>query len=450
MKTPLTLIITLCLSTLLFGQAEDKKTSFSIKEAKDYAAENSYFSRSAMMDVTKAEHRVKEISALGLPQINGSWGYNYFLQIPVSLAPANSFNPAASADEFLELQFGVASNMKAGINVSQLLFDGSYIVGRKASQTYRELVNAQKAKTDAEIVRDVTKSYGMVLAAEENASLITENEKQLQKMVDEAGAMFNAGFIEEKDVDQLRLLLLNTKNLKIQTENQKKTAKDMLKFTMGMPIKSEITLTEKLDDLKNPFSNKDQNLNSKLVLENHVDYQAATLSMRTQELTLSNEKWGNYPKLYGNFVLEGNSFGNDFNHFSSGGKWFPTSIIGVQLNVPIFAGGMRHNKIQQAKVGVEQAGLRLEQTEQGLFLDMANKKNAYETAIYKLDNSTQNLELAEKIKKQTQIKYAEGMSSSVEVTQTENQYLQSQMNYIMAVIELIQAKADLDYALGTK
>ena len=277
MKTPLTLIITLCLSTLLFGQAEDKKTSFSIKEAKDYAAENSYFSRSAMMDVTKAEHRVKEISALGLPQINGSAGYNYFLQIPVSLAPANSFNPAASADEFLELQFGVASNMKAGINVSQLLFDGSYIVGRKASQTYRELVNAQKAKTDAEIVRDVTKSYGMVLAAEENASLITENEKQLQKMVDEAGAMFNAGFIEEKDVDQLRLLLLNTKNLKIQTENQKKTAKDMLKFTMGMPIKSEITLTEKLDDLKNPFSNKDQNLNSKLVLENHVDYQAATL-----------------------------------------------------------------------------------------------------------------------------------------------------------------------------
>jgi len=187
-----------------------------------------------------------------------------------------------------------------------------------------------------------------------------------------------------------------------------------------------------------------------LVVENHVDYQAATLTMRTQELTLSNEKMGNYPKLYGNFLYEGNSFGNDFNHFSGAGKWFPTSIIGVQLNVPIFAGGMRHNKIQQAKVGVEQANLRLEQTEQGLFLDMATKKNAYETAIYKMDNSSQNLELAGKIKKQTQIKYSEGMTSSVEVTQTENQYLQSQMSYIMAVIELIQAKADLDYAIGTK
>ena len=450
MKTPLTLIITLCLSTLLFGQAEDKKTSFSLKEAKDYAAENSYFTRNAMLDIRKAEQRIKEITGMGLPQINASAGYNYFLQIPVQLAPANSFNPAASPDEFLELQFGVKSNMKAGISVSQLLFDGSYLVGLKASKTFLELVNAQKAKTDAEIARDITKSYGMVLAADENAMLIAENEKQLQTMVDEAAAMFDAGFIEEKDVDQLRLLLLNTENLKIQTENQKKTSVDMLKFTMGMPIKTEITLTEKLDDIKNPFSNKDQNMNSKLVVENHVDYQAATLSMRTQELTLSNEKMGNYPKLYGNFLYEGNSFGNDFNHFSGAGKWFPTSIIGVQLNVPIFAGGMRHNKIQQAKVGVEQANLRLKQTEQGLFLDMATKKNAYETAIYKMDNSSQNLELAGKIKKQTQIKYSEGMTSSVEVTQTENQYLQSQMNYIMAVIELIQAKADLDYALGTK
>mgnify|MGYP005990629099 FL=1 len=450
MKTPTTLFISLFICTVLFGQAEDKKTSFSLKEAKTYAAEHSYFSRSAIMDVKKAEQRIKEVTGMGLPQINASAGYNYFLEIPVQLAPASSFNPMAPADEFIEFQLGVASNMKAGISVSQLLFDGSYIVGLKASKTYRELVYAQKAKTDAEIARDVTKSYGMVLASDENLKLIIENEKQLQKMVDEADAMYEAGFMEEKDVDQLRLLLLNTQNLKIQTENQQKVATDMLKFTMGMPIKNEIDLTEKLDDIKNPFSNKDQNLNSKLVVENHVEYQAATVSLRAQELTLSNEKMGNYPKLYGSFAYEGNSFGNDFNHFSSGGSWFPTSVIGVQLNVPIFAGGMRHNKIQQAKVSVEQANLRLDQTEQGLFLDMASKKSAYETAINKLDNSSKNIELAGKIKKQTQIKYSEGMSSSVELTQTENQYLQSQMNYIMAVIEVIQAKADLDYAIGTK
>jgi len=59
MKTPTTLFISLFICTVLFGQAEDKKTSFSLKEAKTYAAEHSYFSRSAMMDVKKAEQRIK-------------------------------------------------------------------------------------------------------------------------------------------------------------------------------------------------------------------------------------------------------------------------------------------------------------------------------------------------------------------------------------------------------
>lgn len=450
MKTPL-LVILFSLSALLIkAQAEENKTAFSLKEAKEYALENSYFSKSAMMDVQKAEQRVKEITGMGLPQINASASYNYFLEIPVQLAPASSFNPMAPDDEFLEFQFGLPSNMKAGVTVSQLLFDGSYIVGLRASKTYKELVNAQKEKTEAEIARDVTKAYGMVLASEENLKLIEENEKQLQKLVDESNALFDAGFMEEKDVDQLRLLLLNTKNMRNQMVNQQKVAEDMLKFTMGIEIKNNITLTDKLDEIKNPFADKASNLNAKFNIENHVDYKSAAVNLRAQELSLDKEQVGNYPQLYGSFVYEGNSFGNDFNHFSSDGKWFPTAIVGVQLNVPIFAGGMRHNKIQQAKVGVEQANLLMSQTEQGLFLDLANKKSAYESSVNSLENSSENLKLAKKIKDQTQIKYKEGMSSSVELTQTENQYLQSQMNYIMSVIEVIQAKADLDYATGKK
>ena len=172
MKTPL-LVILFSLSALLIkAQAEENKTAFSLKEAKEYALENSYFSKSAMMDVQKAEQRVKEITGMGLPQINASASYNYFLEIPVQLAPASSFNPMAPDDEFLEFQFGLPSNMKAGVTVSQLLFDGSYIVGLRASKTYKELVNAQKEKTEAEIARDVTKAYGMVLASEENLKLI--------------------------------------------------------------------------------------------------------------------------------------------------------------------------------------------------------------------------------------------------------------------------------------
>ncbi|UTW64171.1 TolC family protein [bacterium SCSIO 12741] len=448
MKRYLSLALGLALSVTGWSQAEkETKSSFSLKEAQDFAVENSYFTRSARMDVTKSEQRVKEITGIGLPQVNGKVDYNYFIEIPTSVVPANSFDPTAPADQFVELEFGTKQNMTAGVSVNQIIFDGSYLVGLKASKTYRELAYASKDKTDVEIQRDVTKAYGFVLIAEENYKLVQENAKKLEQLVEENTAMYEAGFMEEKDLDQIKILLLQNENILIQTDNQRKVALDMLKFAMGKPIAEPLELTDNLDDIKEPFLDKEANLQSKFMMEKHVDFRRALVNLEASELTLSNEKVANYPTLYGFLNYDYQAFGSDFNFFS-GGKWYPSSIVGLQLKVPIFSGGQRHMKIQQAKVGLEQANLQMEQTEENLKLDVANKRNSYEAAMNKLENASKNLDLARKIQDQTRVKYSEGISSSVELTQTENQFLQSQMNYVGVVYEVIEAKADLDYALG--
>lgn len=450
MNTQRLMLAVLCsiFSLSVLGQAEEKKSEFSLKEAQDFAVLNSYFSRSAMMDVEKSEQKVKEVTGIGLPQVNGTAGYNYFIDIPTQLAPANGFNPSAPPDEFVEVQFGTKHHMKAGISVSQILFDGSYLIGLKASKTYRELAYANKAKTEAEIKRDVVKAYGMALVSKLNYEYVQQNEEKLKSLVKDNEELYKAGFMEEKDLDQVRLLLLNTQNVLIETKNNYKVSLDMLKFTMGMPVANTINLTDELDNIKAPFLDKDANLSAKLNLEKHVDFQRASVNLRSQELTLNNSKMSYAPQLIGVFNLEGNSYGNEFNHFSNDGRWFPTTILGLQLNVPIFSGGQRHYQVQQAKVGFEQAELQLDQMEQSLYLELANKRNSYEAAMNKLTNAKENLDLSQRIEEQTRIKYKSGTTTSVELTQTENQYLQSQINYVMAMYEVITAKAELDYALG--
>jgi|TARA_B110000483_G_scaffold37256_1_gene45849 outer membrane protein TolC len=432
----------------LFSQAEEKKTDFTLKEAQDFAVLNSYFTRGAIMDVTMAEQKVKEITGLGLPQIMGNASYNYFIDIPTQLIPANAFDSNAPADEFAELQFGTKHNMKTGIQVNQMIFDGAYVIGLKVSKTYRELAYAKKAKSVVEIKRDVVKAYGLAIVSKMNLDYVKENEAKLKSLVKENQAIYVAGFLEEKDLDQVKLLLLNTQSVLIETINGYKVSQDMLKFTMGMPIGETIVLTQDIEAIKKPFIAKNENLNAKLSLSTHVDYRRASANLESQSLSLSNEKMTYYPKLYGFLNLEGNNFGNKFNAFSNSGKWFPTTIVGLQLNVPIFTGGQRHMKVQQAKVGLEQAELQLEQMEQGLQLDLANKRNTYEAAMNKLDINQKNLDLSSRIKDQTRIKYKEGMSSSVELTQTENQFLQSQINFVLSMYDVITSKADLDYALG--
>ena len=448
MKNTLILALLFMSSLGLFSQAEEKKTDFTLKEAQDFAVVNSYFTRGAIMDVTMAEQKVKEITGLGLPQIMGNASYNYFIDIPTQLIPANAFDPNAPADEFAELQFGTKHNMKTGIQVNQMIFDGAYVIGLKVSKTYRELAYAKKAKSVVEIKRDVVKAYGLAIVSKMNLDYVKENEAKLKSLVKENQAIYVAGFLEEKDLDQVKLLLLNTQSVLIETINGYKVSQDMLKFTMGMPIGETIVLTRDIEAIKKPFIAKNENLNAKLSLSTHVDYRRASANLESQSLSLSNEKMTYYPKLYGFLNLEGNNFGNKFNAFSNSGKWFPTTIVGLQLNLPIFTGGQRHMKVQQAKVGLEQAELQLEQMEQGLQLDLANKRNTYEAAMNKLDINQKNLDLSSRIKDQTRIKYKEGMSSSVELTQTENQFLQSQINFVLSMYDVITSKADLDYALG--
>lgn len=449
MKRTITATVGLLQALSILAQAPESKTTFSLAEAKEYASENSYFTRKAMMDIEKADQRVKEVTGMGLPQITATAGLNHFIDIPTQIAPSSAFDPTAPKDMYVPLQFGTKNNIKAGVSVNQLIFDGSYIVGLKASRTYRELALSDKAKTDVQIKRDVTKAYGTVLVVRENLRLLKQNEEKLIQIDKENQAVLDAGFIEETDRDQIRILLLNTQNLILETTKMESTVLDMLKFTMGIPIKNEILLTDDIKSLQTPALDANANLEQGLKLKNHVDYCMAEVNLRSNELLLSNERSGFYPRLYGFLNLEQNSFSNEWRHFNPkgvDGKWFPTSIVGLQLNVPIFSGGSRFMKTQQAKIGVEQAELLKEQTEQSLQLEASNKKNSYLSAVNKLKNAEENLNLSGKIKDKTRIKFKEGVAPSLELTQTEAQYLNSQAGYIGALLDVITAKADLDYA----
>ena len=186
---------------------EGSTSAFSLNDAKAYAIENSYMAKNAVRDVEIAKRKIKETAAIGLPQVNGIVDFQNFIEIPTSLVPSNAFNPAAPADEFTALQFGTNYNISAGLSVSQLIFDGSYIVALQATRTYLELSKNAKEKTEIEIASGITSTYGMVLIAEKNLTILEGNITNLDKMLSDTKALYENGFAEEQDVEQLRFSL---------------------------------------------------------------------------------------------------------------------------------------------------------------------------------------------------------------------------------------------------
>ena len=280
----------LIIFALLFGSLNSQSqtpVSFSLKEAQEYAVQNSYSSQVALMDVEKSKKRVKEITAIGLPQVDGSVAYQNFIKLPVTVIPAEfSGGPPG---EFQAVTFGTDQNMTADITGRQLIFDGSYIVGLQAAKTYLELSKNNQAKNDVEIKNQVAQAYYVALAAEKNASILTENAKRVNQIYKETKALYESGFLEEQDADQIKLNKMNLESSIKNANRQVKIAANMLKFQMGIPIADSILLSDKIETLVDS-SNSPSYVIKEFDLNNHIDFRIAQTNVKAGELTLKNDE----------------------------------------------------------------------------------------------------------------------------------------------------------------
>ncbi|MDF1671950.1 MAG: TolC family protein [Vicingaceae bacterium] len=440
-------ITTICLlGAFTFSNAQDT-TSFSLKQAQDYAIENNYKNQKAMLDVDIAKKKVWETTAAGLPQVSANAKLQKFLDIPVNLAPANAFNPAAPEGELAELQFGLDYSNSVGVSASQLVFDGSYIVGLQAVKTYKNLSISNQVKTEIELNEEVKQAYFTVLVAEENTTVLKKSKEAVDEILKETNALYKEGMIDEQSVDQLTLTVNELSTAVGIAEGQIDFARKLLKLQMGMDIANKITLTQGLDVFVEEIQGapEEQAFN----VENHVDYNLVETNMRLQKLNLRKEKYSFLPSINLFLSHEQQNMNNKFDAFS-GGKWYPMTVIGAQLTLPILTSGSRLSKMSQAKIEYEKSEISAKEVEQGLMYQTQIAQSNYETNYETYLNQKENMALAKKIYDKTVLRYKEGVSSSLDLSQTQNQYLTAEGNYIKALLELLKSKSELQKSYGVK
>jgi outer membrane protein TolC len=422
--------------------------SFSLQEAQDYAIKHNYQNQNAIKDIEIAKKKVWETTAIGLPQVNAEGQIQRFIDIPTQVAPANAFNPLAPEGQLATFQFGLNYNNSVGISASQLIFDGSYIVGLQAAKTYKELSINSQAKTEIELKDAVAQAYYTVLATEKNVVVLKNSLEATQKMLTETQALYREGLTEEQNVDQLELNVnaLQT-NFEI-AEDQRDFAKKLLNIQLGLPIETQVTLTEQLDNLVT--TNQNSLADKKFSAENHIDYELTVTNMKLSQLNLRKEKYSFLPTLSAFFSHQQQNFGNELDVFSGDARWFPATIVGLNLKLPILTSGARLSKVSQAKIELEKMENSAKEVEQNLKYQAELAASNFDTAKETFDNQKDNLALAQKIYDKTVKKYDAGIASSLELTQAQNQLLSAEGNYIKAVLDLLNARSALERSYGQK
>jgi len=429
--------------TLGFVSLANAQQALTLAAAKEFAVKNAFQVKSKEFDSQVAKFQTEELVAIGLPQISGSIQYQNFIDRPTSILPGDFFGMPGRN---VAVQFGVPQTLTAGISASQLLFDGSWLVGLQASKAYAALQSKNIIKSEIDVKRATEEAYHLAVIAQESIALLTASRDLLTGTLEHTKALKNEGFVETQDVEQLTLSLNELEARIRNAETQAKIAKTLLKFTIGMNVEEEITLADNSKMLLDSFNA--QMLQTSFNADNLIDNQIIKDGLALQKLNVRNQQARLLPNMAAFYSAQKQAQREEFNFFDGSQPWYPTQIWGLSMNVPIISGGGKMKSIQKAGVEVK----RMEET---LAFSTNAAKLEYQVGMAEYMNATQNVDLAmqsynlsSSILEKTQIKFDQGTSSSFELSRQTSQLLQAQVSLIQARLSLMNAQTRLSKSLN--
>src|SRR3954468_12891309 len=312
------------------GVKETAPAAFSLQQAIDYALQNQNDLKNAILEEQIAKQKVNEITGMGLPQINSSFDVQDFLEIPTSLIPAEIFGGPPGT--FAPVKFGTKYQATAGLSASQLLFSGDYFLGLKASKVFVELSSKSTQRTRIETTVAITKAYYTVLINQERMNLLNANVLRLKKTLDDTKAFLENGLVEKIDFDRLTVAY---NNLLVEQEKVNRWLNVgiyLLKYQIGMPVNANLTLTDKLADLK--FDAVAPTLSEKFDYSSRAEYGLFETQFKLAKLDVKRNKYAYLPSAAAYGSLNGSAYRQTFSIFSTGYGWFPTAVIGAKVTMP--------------------------------------------------------------------------------------------------------------------
>ena len=447
MKKNIKMIVRYLLTLLIFlsSLTSFAQQKISLVQAQELAFQYNKSIKNATLDVELAKKKVLETVSMGLPNVKGEVSGINNLELPTQLIPSSFFNSNASEDEFLELKFGTQYNATATLSASQLIFDGTYLVGVKASSIYKKLSQQSLELTTQQIQDSVSAAYYTILVNKERERFLKTIVDVHKDVLNEISAKYEQGFVEDLDVDRMTLLL---SSFDTQYENMRLVS-DLselyFKLIVGISLDDEILLTDSLTGfLKN-------NSNFKLeqpMIEKRLEYQLALTQLELNKLDLKRHQASRLPMIVAFGTYSKNAMRNEFDFIDEVGNWYPSKVVGVKATMNLFGGFSTYAKIQQAKINFEKSKNEKHNIDQALILSYKVAESNYLRAHREQENKSTSLNISERIYIKTLAKFREGLVSSIELSQSGADYMEAHKDNVESIYNLLIAKMNYHRTIG--
>jgi outer membrane protein TolC len=427
------------------SQAQEAKIpvhEFSLEQCVEFAQKNNVQVKNSLLAVEVQAQVNREIAAAALPTITTSTGVVDYTKIPTSLLPAQIFGGPAGT--FIPVQFGTKFNANYGANLQQLLFDGQVFIALQARATSMKLQKQNAALTQEVIKANIYKIYYQLSASRTQLNILDANISRLNALAHDAEIMYKNGFAEKLDVDKVIVQLNNLETEKIKANNSVAIGYMGLKMLMGMPVNDSLVLTDVINEKS--LSN-DILTESNFQYDVRKDFQYLSTAKSMNEFNVKRYQLSHLPTIALAGSYSKNAQRSKFDFFE-GGNWFTTSLISLNISLPIFNGFATDARIKRTKIELKQTENQIESLKNNIDNEITQAKLNYISSVATVKFQKSNMELAERVYQQTKKKFEAGMGSNTEISSSQADLVSAQNNYMNALYTALIAKVDLLKATG--
>ncbi|HNW76397.1 MAG TPA: TolC family protein [Bacteroidales bacterium] len=416
----------------LFAE-EDTARVISLSECLKKAVDYSPTLRTAALEQQRLKYAKGETMSAGLPQINANGSFDDYMSLPTSLIPGEFFNQPGT---MIAVQFGTKYNLSGTIDVSQLLYNQTYLTSMKLAGMMMNRNELTTEKFREEVVYNVANLYYLtqaVLAQKENQQ---KNLARLDTMVIIAGHQYENGLIRKVDVNRIDVNRMNLQTAIDALETIYRQQLDMLKYYMGLDPSAEIIVPSNISErLLTPGNNPS--------VDNHIDLQLIRKDKELAVTGMNMVKAGYLPSLaaYGRYNYS--SQDNTFSFFKKEAEWYEMSLVGIRLDIPLFDGLQKRSKIKQAQVQLQELSIQEEETKKMLAIQLQNAARKLKSSRDAWVRQTGNVKLAEDVMNVASAQYSQGMITITEVLTAHADLGDSQVGMVKAMVEM--KNAELEY-----
>ena len=406
----------------------------SLEDLLNFANTNSPEIQNASIDVEIAKQKIKEYTSAGLPKINGSLNFQNYVNIPTTVIPASALG--MPGDDLIDVNFGTDYNSNLAIQVDQLIFSARYIYGIRAANAYASLTELIQKQTMADFKEKISALYYSILLINKNASLAEKGKAQMQNIYDYTKKLVDGGVVESSQLDEVNLMLLQTSNVVNELKMNEELSMIQLKSGIGYPLDSLLNI---VDDFSSALSSSEAPLSS-FNINQTLSFMLASQNTVLSELDLKVVKSEGYPSVSGFFSHQEMAMRKEFSFFDNSFPWYPATVWGLRVDIPIFNSGEGKSKRTQKELSLLKSQNELLQIETQISALFIQLENNLKIAEMSLDNANKSLELADKVLQNEIIKFKAGTNSVLAVSQAQNQVLAAQQELLSKEFNVIKSQ----------